>query len=247
MRRSALVAWIIAALSGTLLNAATVLVGATLGLLIGKRLPERIHESLFGVLGLFTLLIGLLDAFATKNPLVVLGALLLGVLVGEALDLEGRLNNFGDRVQKLLARPGSRVSEAFVTSSLVFCVGPLSILGPLANGLSGDITDLAIKAVLDGFGAIAFAAALGWGVYLSIGVILLYQGGIALGAQVLAPVLGPHSPAVVELTATGGLILVAIGLKLLKIRDLRVANLLPALLFAVLLATALSFAPRLPF
>jgi len=241
------VGWLIAALDGTLLNAATVVVGATVGMLVGNHLPERVHESLFGVLGLFSVLIGLLDGLGTKNPLVVLGALLLGVLVGELLDLEGRLNRFGDRVQKLLARPGSRVSEAFVTASLVFCVGPLSILGPLANGLRGDITDLAIKALLDGFGAVAFAAALGWGVYLAVAVILVYQGALALGAQVLAPVLRPGSPAVVELTATGGLILVAVGLKLLRIRDLRLANLLPALPFAVLLVTALALAPRLPF
>lgn len=230
------------ALDGTLLNALAVIVGATLGTLVGNRLPERIHEGLFGVLGLFTVLIGLQDALTTRNALIVLGALLLGVLIGEAVDLEGLINRFGDRVQQVLARPGSRVSEAFVTSALVFCVGPLSILGPLDNGLSGDITKLAIKATLDGFGALAFSAALGWGVYLSVLVILLYQGAIALGAHVIAPILGANPDAIVELTATGGLILVAIGIKLLKIRDLRVANLLPALALAPAIVAALAFA-----
>ncbi len=235
------------ALSGTLLNVATAVVGGVLGVLLGHRLPTRIQESLFGVLGLFTVLIGLLDAFTTKSPLIVLGALLLGTLVGEALDLEARLNRFGDHVQRLMARDGrpSRISEAFVTSSLVFCIGPLAILGPLDNGLLGDITKLAIKSTLDGFGALAFGAALGPGVLLSAVVILVYQGSISLGAHALGPLLTSNPNVVTELTATGGLILVAIGLKLLKIRDLRVANLLPALIFAPLLVAAVALWPHL--
>ena len=235
--------------NGTLLNAATVAVGGTLGTLIGGRLPSRIHESLFGVLGLFTILIGLQDALTATtgqhavNVLVLLGALLLGVLIGEALDLEGRLNRFGDRLQQRFAREGSTLSEAFVTSSLVFCVGPLSILGPLDNGLNGDITKLAIKSMLDGFGALAFGAALGWGVLLSLVVILVYQGGISLAAHAVAPLLQANPQTIPALTATGGLILVAIGLKLLKIRDLRVANWLPALVVAPALVTLLALLP----
>jgi uncharacterized membrane protein YqgA involved in biofilm formation len=233
------------AMDGTLLNALTVLIGGLVGALLGNRLPERIHDSLFGVLGLFTVLIGLLDALTTKNPLVLLAALLVGTLIGEALDLEGGLNRFGDRVQHVFAREGSTISEAFVTSSLVFCVGPLTILGALDNGLHGDITKLAIKATLDGFAALAFSAALGWGVLLSIGTILIYQGLLSVGAQALAPALTGNPQTITELTATGGLILVAIGLKLLKVRDLRVANLLPALVMSPLLVAALALWPRL--
>lgn len=225
---------------GTLLNALTVLIGGSFGALIGNRLPERIHEALLGAIGLFTVLIGILSAITTKNPLILLGALLIGVLIGEAINLEKSLQRLGDWLQKRLASPGSTVSEAFVTSSLVFCVGPLSILGSLDNGLSGDITKLAIKATLDGFTAIAFGATLGWGVLLSIITILVYQGALSLGANALAPVLGPNSQAVVELTATGGLILVAVGLKLLKVRDLRVANYLPALIVSPLLVAAVA-------
>jgi uncharacterized protein len=224
--------------NGTLLNALTVLIGGVVGVLIGNRLPERIHPALLGAIGLFTVLIGLLSAIATKNPLILLGAVLIGVLIGEAIDLEKGLQRLGDWLQKRLARPGSTLSEAFVTSSLVFCVGPLSILGSLDNGLSGDITKLAIKATLDGFTAIAFGATLGWGVLLSIATILLYQGALSLGAGAIAPVLGANSQTIVELTATGGLILMAVGLKLLKIRDLRVANYLPALVVAPLLVGA---------
>jgi uncharacterized membrane protein YqgA involved in biofilm formation len=230
---------------GTLLNALTVLIGGLAGTLMGNRLPERIHESLFGVLGLFTVLIGLMDALTTKNPLVLLAALLVGTLIGEAADLQGGLNRFGDRVQRIFDREGSTISEAFVTSSLVFCVGPLSILGALDNGLHGDITKLAIKATLDGFAALAFSAALGWGVLLSIGTILVYQGLVSLGAQAIAPLLATNPQTITELTATGGLILVAIGLKLLKVRDLRVANLLPALVIMPLLVAALTLWPKL--
>lgn len=249
---------IFSAVDGTLLNALTVLIGGVLGTWLGDRLPRRTQESLFGVLGLFTVLVGLIDAFTTKNVLILLGALLLGTLLGEWADLEGRLNRFGDAIQRRLVHrssasappvavpahdgphigPRSRmetVSEAFVTSSLVFCVGPLSILGALDNGLTGDFTKLAIKATLDGFAALAFSAALGPGVLLSIAVILLYQGALSLGAHAIAPLLRHDTQAITELTATGGLVLVAIGLKLLNIRDLRVANLLPALPLAPLL------------
>lgn len=228
------------ALDGTLLNMLTVLIGGTLGTFIGNRLPERIHESLFGVLGLFTMLIGLMDALTTKNPVLLLGSLLVGTLIGEALNIERGLQALGDWVQFKLSRKGSRVSEAFVTASLVFCVGPLSILGPLDNGLNGDITKLTVKAILDGFAALAFSATLGWGVLLSLVVILIYQGGISLSATAIAPLLHSNPNAIIELTAAGGVILIAIGFKLLKIKDLRVANYLPALAVAPLLVAAVA-------
>lgn len=239
-----LLASLFSAVDGTLLNALAVLVGGTLGALAGDRLPKRIHEALFGVLGLFTALIGLLDALTTKNALIVLGALLMGVLVGEALNIERGLEALGEWAQKRFARPGSTLSEAFVTASLVFCVGPLSILGSLDNGLSGDTTKLVIKATLDGFAALAFGATLGWGVLLSIGTLLLYQGAISLLSRLISPALNATPDALTELTATGGLVLVAIGLKLLNIRDLRVANWLPALALAPLLVWVVAYAPH---
>jgi hypothetical protein len=236
---------LLGAVSGTLLNAGTVTVGGVGGALLGDRLPARLHDSLFGVLGLFTVLIGLEDAVNKGNPLILLGALLLGVVIGEAANLEGKLNALGDRLQGRLAKEGSTLSEAFVTSSLVFCVGPLSIIGALDNGLNGDVTKLALKATLDGFAALAFGAALGWGVLLSVGTILLYQGAISLGAHALAPALNANPQTIVELTAAGGLILVAIGLKLLKIRDLRVVNMLPALLVSPLIVLVVSAWPHI--
>ncbi len=252
-----LFASLFSSVDGTLLNTLTVLIGGSLGALIGDRLPVRFREALFGALGLFTVLIGLLSALTTKNPLIVLGALLLGVLIGEALNIERGLERLGAWAQRrLTATPTasgtdsavaakataapSRIGEAFVTASLVFCVGPLTILGSLDNGLSGDVTKLAIKATLDGFTALAIGATLGWGVLLSALAVLLVQGAISLAARAVAPALDANPAALVELTATGGVLLMAIGLKLLKLRDLRVANWLPALLVAPLLVAALT-------
>ena len=226
--------------SGTLLNAATVFAGALLGLLFGARLPTRVQETFFVAIGLVVVLLGLRDALTTHNLLVLLASMLLGGLCGELAHIEDGLERAGNWLQKHLARPGSTFSEGFVTASLVFCVGPLSILGALDNGLRGDITDLALKAALDGISAIAFAATLGWGVLFSGLVILAYQGAISLGAQAVQPLVSAYPAAIVELNAAGGLILVALGIKLLKLRELRVANFLPALLIAPLLTALLS-------
>ena len=227
-------------LTGTLLNVATVLIGTTVGLLVGARMPGQLQRSLTSGLGLFTLVIGLamaLKVFADPivhpgDELAVLGALLLGVAIGELLRLSDKLDALGDWFQRRLARGSqpSRVSEAFVTASLVFCVGPLTILGSLENGLNGDVTLLAIKSLLDGVASIAFAAALGPGVYLSALTVLVVQGGIAAFAFLLRDVMDPRT--VLAVSAVGGLILLAVGLRLLEIKSLRIANFLPGLLLA---------------
>jgi len=230
-------------LSGTLLNIATILIGTTLGLLIGRRMPERMQQSLTAGLGLFTLAIGLSMALRIFNDpivqpgddLAILAALLLGVAEGELLRLSDRLDALGGWFQRRLSRGErpSRIAEAFVTASLVFCVGPLTILGSLDNGLTGDITLLAVKSLLDGVASIAFAAALGAGVYLSAGTVLVVQGGIAAGAFLLRDVMDPIT--VLAVGALGGLILLGVGMRLLEIKQLRVANFLPGLVIAPLL------------
>lgn len=220
---------------GTLLNALTVLIGGTVGTFLGNRFPQRMQETVFASLGLFTLAIGMSSALMTKNPLIVLGSLLVGALIGEALNLEKRLERFGEWLQRLLVRgdshsTASRFVEGFVTASLVFCVGPLTIQGAIEDGLMGDFTKLAIKSMLDGFAAMAFATTLGPGVLASIIVILGFQGGISLLAS-----LGTHvftDPMITELTATGGVVLLSIGLRLLELKQIRAANLLPALFIA---------------
>lgn len=232
-------------LTGTLLNVATVLVGTLFGLLIGARMPARMQAGLTTGLGLFTLLIGLSmglriftdPAAQPGDDLAVLGALLLGVVLGELMGLHDGLESLGSWFQRRLAsaeggKP-SRIAEGFVTASLVFCVGPLTILGSLANGLTGDIQLLALKSLLDGVASVAFAAALGPGVALSALTVLVVQGGIAAGAFLLRDVL--DEPTIVALTATGGIILLGVSLRLLELKAVRVANFLPALVLAPLL------------
>lgn len=231
---------------GTLLNALTVLIGGSLGTFLGHRFPQRMHETIFAALGLFTLFIGLDSALVTGNPLIVLGSLLIGALVGEALDLDARLTALGRWLQARLSREdapgedpgaapsdgGKRFVQAFVTASIVFCVGPLTIQGAIEDGLMGDYTKLAIKSMLDGFAALAFAATLGPGVLASIIVILGFQGGLALLAHFSAAFF--TEPMIAEMTAAGGVVLLSISFRLLDIKEIRSANLLPALFIAPL-------------
>ena len=221
--------------TGTALNLATVLVGGLLGTFLGDRLPPRLRENLVAGVGLFTLVMGVKFAIDTANLLYLLGAIIIGGAIGSAAGIERRLNDLGGAIQRRLATPGgtSTIAEGFVTASIVFCVGPLTFLGAIRNGLTGDASLLAIKSVLDGFSAIAFAATLGWGVLLSLIVILVYQGGLAAGASVFAGLLSDAQ--LREMSAVGGLLIVGVGLKLLKIRDVQVADYLPAIAIAPLI------------
>jgi len=226
-------------LTGTLLNVLTVLAGTGLGLLLGARMPARMQSSLTTGLALFTALLGVSmglrvfgDAAQPGDDLAVLGAVLFGVAVGEVLRLHDGLEWLGGWFQRRLAsedRP-SRIAEGFVTASLVFCVGPLTILGSLANGLTGDIQLLAVKSLLDGVASIAFAAALGPGVALAGITVLVVQGGIAAGAFLLRDVLDETT--ILGVTAAGGVILLGVALRLLELKQVRVASFLPALLLA---------------
>ena len=226
------------ALSGTLLNALTVLVGGLLGTVLGDRLSERLRENAVNAVGLFTLAMGAKFAIDTSNLLYMLGSIVIGGVIGSLWGVDRRLNELGAALQRRVAARGGggTVAEAFVTASIVFCVGPLTFLGSIQNGLTGDASLLAIKSVLDGFTAIALAATLGWGVLLTIPVILLYQGGLALGASVFAGLLSELQ--LREMSAVGGLLIIGVGLKLLNIRDVKVADYLPAILVAPLLVAA---------
>lgn len=234
---------------GTLLNAITVLIGGSLGTFLGHRFPQRMQETIFAALGLFTLVIGMSSALVTGNPLIVLGSVLVGALIGEALQIEAHLEAFGRWLQQRLAAngsgsDGSRFVQAFVTASIVFCVGPLTIQGAIEEGLLGDYTKLAIKAMLDGFAALAFAATLGPGVLASILVILGFQGGLALLARLGSGFF--TDPMIAEMTAAGGVVLLSISFRLLEIKEIRAANLLPAL-FVAPIAVAIMDALGIPF
>jgi len=227
----------VAALSGTLLNAATVLMGGLLGTTLGDRLPAPLRENVVRGIGLFLFAIGVKFAIDTSNLLFILGAILLGGLIGALVGVDTRLNQLGERLQRRFAGGAtSTVSEAFVTASVVFCVGPLTFLGSIQNGLAGDASLLVVKSVLDGFTAVALAATLGWGVLLTIPLILVYQGGLALGASLFVGLLTDLQ--LREMSAVGGLLIIGVGLKLLGIRDVKVADFLPAIIVSPLVVAA---------
>jgi uncharacterized protein len=264
---------------GTAVNVATVLIGSSLGLLLGARLPTRTRDTVTDALGLVTLLIGALSAAEVGSAalaaavgssapvLIVLGALLLGGIAGSLLDIEARLEDFGGWLRTRLSRRSAvprhvptgtftsedttadrpagslsadlasreqaareRFIEGFVTASLIFCVGPLTILGSLSDGLGRGPDQLMLKAALDGFASIAFAASLGAGVMASVIAIVVVQGSLTLVGVLVGGVL-PEAH-IAAITATGGLLLIGVGLRLLQIKAVPVGNLLPALLVA---------------
>jgi uncharacterized membrane protein YqgA involved in biofilm formation len=222
-------------LTGTLINVGTVLLGTAIGLALGHRLPGRMQERVMMGLGLVTLVLGIDNALDWRDtdPLIVFGAVLLGGLLGEAIGVERRLGQLGDALQARVSRGGvSRVSEAFVTASLLFCVGPLTVVGSIQDGLTGDYQTLASKALLDGFASIAFAAALGWGVALAAGSVLVVQGGLSLTAGLFEDALAPGSEPLAALVSAGGVLIIGISLKLLGVKDVKVGNFLPALALA---------------
>jgi uncharacterized membrane protein YqgA involved in biofilm formation len=244
--------------SGTALNVVTILVGSGLGVVLRGRLPTRTRDTVTDALGLVTLVIGGLNLVSLGDEayrravspsgtlLVVLGAMLIGGIVGSLLQLEHRLEQVGSWLQRRLAGDGSsesraRFVEGFVDASLVFVIGPLAVLGSLSDGLGRGIDQLALKATLDGFASLAFAASLGWGVAASALSVGIVQGSLTL----LGALLGGLLPAalVSAVTATGGVLLLGVGLRLLQIKPVPVGDMLPALIVAPVL-TALVGALR---
>lgn len=232
-------------MTGTLVNTATVLVGASLGTLLGSRLPEKLRRTVTLSLGLVTLVIGVQMSLKTANILVMLASVIIGGVLGEVLEIEGRLNSLAQRFSNIVEGADKEASAAranfakgLVTSSLVFCVGPMTILGSFQDGLTGDFNLLAIKSLMDGFASLAFASAFGIGVLFSAGVVLIYQGALTLSAGWVRPILTESM--ITEMTAVGGLMILGIGLTMLDIKKLPVANLLPALIVAPLLVAVIS-------
>ncbi len=240
---------------GTAVNVLTVLVGTVLGVLVGHRLHQRTRDVVTDALGLVTLLIAGSAAVAVQDDalsaavgssapmLIVLGSLVAGGIVGSLLQIEDRIERFGSWLQtKLQARTSAKTGstadrqrfiEGFVTASLVFCVGPLTILGSINDGIGNGADQLFLKAALDGFASIAFAASFGWGVGASVVALVAVQGSLTVLGAVLGDVL-PDAH-VAALTATGGLMLVGVALRLLRVRQVPVGDLLPGLVAAPLL------------
>ncbi|MEN6408836.1 MAG: DUF554 domain-containing protein [Anaerolineaceae bacterium] len=229
---------------GTWINVGTVLIGGVLGVLLGSRIPEKLRHTVVSGLGLFTLALGLQMFLKTENALIVLGAVLLGVLTGELLHIEDGLQNLGVWLERKVLKDraeggGGRFIRGFLTASLLFCVGPMAILGSIQDGMTGDYNLLAVKSVMDGFSALAFASSLGVGVLFSALSVLLYQGGLTLlAAQAQAAI---STTMMAEMTAAGGVIMIGLAISsLLEIKKIRVANFVPALVYAPLLVWIVS-------
>jgi len=237
-------------MTGTLLNAFTVLIGTTLGVALGHRLPERMRETVLTGLGLSTIgyaVLNIVDAMSNQENvpfkfIVILLSILFGGILGELLDVDGALHRFGAALERCFAKSDNQGSAArfirgYIAASLVFCVGPMTILGSIQDGLKGDYSLLAIKSTLDGFAALAFAASLGIGVGFSIITILVFQGGIALLAGQIQGVFTP--PMLAVLSAIGAVLIFGIGLTLLDLKKIRLANYLPALVVGPAIVAAL--------
>lgn len=240
---------------GTIINVATIVIGGSLGVLIGNRLPERTSRVVIDSLGLVTLVIGGFNLMSLTNVhfvdavgngvtlLVVVGALVIGGVVGSLLNIEQKLENFGTWLQGISKRKtggdsSSRFVEGFVDASLIFCIGPMAILGALSDGTGHGIETLALKASLDGVSSIAFAAALGWGVAASALPVGLWQGLLTLLAVGLGTFMS--DAVIASITATGGILMLGIGFRVTQIRQVNVGNLLPALIAAPLITLAIA-------
>ena len=230
-------------MTGTLLNIAAVLGGSALGLSFGSRIPPKLKETIIAGMGLFLAAMGIQMFLKTENSLIVLGALLIGTLIGEWWRIEDGVHKLGEFLEQKFSREeddgSNKFVRGFLTASLLFCIGPLAILGSIRDGLSGDYNLLAVKSVLDGFASIAFASTLGIGVAFSSLILLIYQGGISLmAAQLDATVTASMMN---ELTAAGGILLIGIGISnKLEIKKIRAGNMLPALFVAPLIVWVLS-------
>lgn len=224
-------------MTGTLVNTATVLAGGLLGTFLGSGLSERIRETVMTGMSLVVIALGIKMTLETSNILIVLGSVTIGSVLGEVLHLQRRLDSLGLWLEAVTSRfsflSGGNFSQGFVTASLVFCVGPMTIMGSIQDGLSGDSSLLLVKSVLDGFAAIAFASVMGMGVTFSAITVLLVQGALTLGSSLLSNVLTRSM--VSELTATGGVIMLGIAIHMLDLKRIRLANFLPALAIAPLI------------
>jgi uncharacterized membrane protein YqgA involved in biofilm formation len=234
-------------MTGTIINIITVLIGSALGVTLGGRLTAHMRDTVLRGLGLVTLVIGAQMAFGSANILIVLGSVLVGGLLGEWWGIEDGLQRLGTWLEARFNRGSSEGDDAastrfirgFVTASLLFCVGPMTILGSIQDGLTGDYRLLAIKAMLDGFAALAFSSSLGIGVAFSALVILVYQGSLSLLAAQAQAILS--AAMITEMTATGGVLILGLAIStLLEIKPIRVGNYLPALILAPLTVWALT-------
>ncbi|MBN2018102.1 MAG: DUF554 domain-containing protein [Candidatus Cloacimonetes bacterium] len=218
---------------GTLVNVGAVIMGSTIGLVLRKQLPQKLTTIAFQSIGLFTIFLGFTMALKTEHYLILIFSLIFGSIIGQLIDIDAWLMRISESLKKKWHSKNDKFSEGLVTAFLLFCMGSMTILGAIEEGLGGDPNLLLAKSLLDGFASIALAAALGIGVMLSVIPLLIYQGGLTLCAKLFEQ--SVTVPIMNELTAVGGIILIGLGISILEIKKLKVINMLPALVIAVVL------------
>lgn len=220
-------------MTGTLINAAAILIGSIIGLVLNAKLPKRFIQIVFQGIGLFTLFTGVFMAFKTNNLFFMVISIVLGGVIGEWINIEKYINIFGDKIKNKFKSKNSRFSEGLVTAFLLYCMGSITILGAIEEGLGNQPNLLLAKSVLDGVSSIALSAALGFGVAFSVIPLFIYQGGLTL----LAATFGDYFSDIIinELTAVGGLLLIGLGISILEIKQLRILNMIPSLVVIIVI------------
>ena len=219
---------------GTIVNVFAIILGSILGILIKSRFPERVNKIIFQVIGLFTITLGITMAIKTNNFLIVAFSLIIGSVIGEIIDIEKYLERLSEKLKNKLKNSSDKFSEGFITATLIYCIGPMAILGSIEEGLGNAPNLLFAKSVLDGVASIALSSALGIGVMFSAIPLLLYQGGITLFASYVSNYLS--DALIIELSAVGGILLLGLGMNIAEIKKFKVVNMLPSLFVVVVLS-----------
>lgn len=217
---------------GTFVNTLAIIAGSLAGLVVKGGIPKAYMDTVMQAIGLAVILIGLKGALGAEDLLLVIFSLAIGGVAGEFLRIEERLEQLGLWLERKLSRVGGDIAKGFVTASLLFCVGSMAIVGSLESGLTGNHQTLFAKSVLDGVSSIVFASTFGFGVMLSAGAVFLYQGLITVTASLIKPFLIP--PVIAQMSAVGGLLIMAIGFNILEFKRIKVGNMLPAILIPLI-------------
>jgi len=219
---------------GTIINIAAVIIGGLIGLLINRKLPRKIVVIIFQVMGLFTLVLGISMSLKTEHYIVVIGSLVIGAIIGEWIDLEKYMNRWSEKLKARLKVGNDKFTDGLITAFLLYCMGAMTILGAIEEGVEGSYDILLMKSLMDGVSSIALASALGVGVIFSVIPMLVYQGGLTL----FSAYIGEHFTEVIisDLSATGGILLIGLGINILEIKQLKILNMVPALVIVVVLS-----------
>ncbi len=217
---------------GTIVNLIAIIAGSLLGIIVKKGIKEEYKNTIMDGIGLAVVVIGIMGAIESQNIMLVIASIVVGSLIGEAINIEKGLDKLGNSLQNKFGGKDSNFSKAFVTASLVYCVGAMAIVGALESGIQGNHETLFAKSILDGISAIIFSSTLGIGVAFSSIPVFIYQGGITLLANLVKDLLTPE--VINEMSAVGSILIMAIGINILDIRKIRVANMLPAIFIPII-------------